>query len=161
MTERKATGITLTPEKIKAAAADGNKVFEAFCAREELLELGGRMMIYEYKRPEGELYKVPHKQWCKTFGNRRGSYFATSEVYLQEDSAVVHHVVNWKGKLLVILGYPIFFLLGILEQGVKETHRDIKRTLNCKKYGAFSTDVVYKEQPSWVKIKKLIGEGLE
>lgn len=115
-------------------------------------------MTYEYKRPEGKLYRVPHKQWCKTFGNRKGSYFATSEVYLQEGSAVVHHVVNWKGKLLIILGYPIFFLFGILEQGAKETHRDIKRTLNCKKYGAFSTDAAYKEQPSWAKLKKLIGE---
>lgn len=116
-------------------------------------------MTYKYKRPEGKLYKVPMYKWSKVFSKRGTSIFITSEVYVSEDIAVIHYVVNLKGKAVLWLLSPLIIIYGTLCEGLKVSLKEFHRAVNAKRYGTFSSDICWKSNTeSWDKLMKLIGE---
>ena len=112
---------------------------------------------YQYVIPEGTKYKISVREWSKMFGTRGRWPFVVCEAYVVEDRAVVHHVLSMWGLLFFIIMLPLVYLFGTVQQGFKETHRDYKRAIFDKKYGAFSSDVINAYRGTqWAKLSKLI-----
>ena len=118
------------------------------------------MQKYKYKRPAGDLYIVSQRDWNKTFAKRGRWPFTHVEVYISPEDrfAYCQYTFNWLGKLLLIVGYPVFFLYGMWVQGSEETYQDLKRSIWQKKYGSFSSDAVYRNTDGWNKLMDLIGK---
>lgn len=116
-------------------------------------------MTYEYQRPEGELYKTPIHKWNNTFAHRGRKYLMTAEIYLQEDCATVHYVINPLGKTIMWLLAPIHYLIMSFMYGYADAHRGFKSAVFDKQTGSFGADMVYKRQEaSWNKLMHLIGK---
>ena len=115
---------------------------------------------YVYKRPKGKLYKVSIRKWNKVFNNRGTWPFVIAEVYLDGETASVQFVIGKVGYMLLILLLPILFVQGVLAVGVSETVDDIKSALFQRKYGSFSSDMLYKQRHKlhWNKLMEMIGE---
>lgn len=115
------------------------------------------MSNYVYIKPKGVLLKVSISKWNKQF-NKRGMWpFVVAEVYLQSDCAEVHYVTSKIGVVTMLILFPLLLIIGTLQCGIKETLHDLKRVLLQKKYGAFSSDMVYrKHKESWDKMMELL-----
>lgn len=101
---------------------------------------------YKYERPEGPLYKVSIRKWNKRYACRGRWPFTVVEVYLRKDSATIQIVASPIGKATLILLAPLIYIYGTLDQGVKETHKDIKEVLQDKKYGRFTSETIPENQ---------------
>ena len=115
------------------------------------------MSNYVYVKPKGVLHKVSIRKWNKQFSKRGLWPFVVAEVYLQEDCAEVQFVNSLLGKMVLIALLPLLFIYSVFLVGVKETLHDLKRLIFLKKYGAFSSDMVYrKHTESWDKLMELL-----
>lgn len=120
-------------------------------------------MDYEYKRPDGKPYKVSIKKWNKVFANRGRWPFVVANVYLQEDSGVVHYNVSLFGKVFFWTLSPLYFIIMPFLCGFPDAYREFKGLVFDKELGQFSSDGFYRirndqESQQWVKLMKLIGE---
>lgn len=115
------------------------------------------MSNYVYVKPDGVLHKVSMRKWNKQF-SKRGRYpFVVAEVYLQDGCAEVHYVASKIGIVTILVLSPLLLIIGTLQCGIKETLYDLKTALLQKKYGAFSSDTVYREHnESWDKLMELL-----
>lgn len=121
------------------------------------------MSKYVYERPKGVLIKVCVKEWNKVFANRGRWPFVTANVYLQGDEATVEFLPSKVGIVAFTLSLPILYIVGILEQGMGDTNRDIKGVYFAKKVGSFSSEKVYKvrgnkHSSEWDKLLTLLGK---
>lgn len=114
------------------------------------------MSDYKYKTPEGKLYKVSVRKWNKHFGNR--GRLLTAECYIDEATGVatIQFIPTIGAKVLVTLLLPVSVLFAGLSN-VKELWEDYVRGMSSKKYGAFSSDVIYKGKINGTGWKKLCG----
>lgn len=120
-------------------------------------------MSYEYKRPEGKLYKVSIREWNKIFANRGRWPFVVANIYLQENSAVVHYNVSLFGKVSFWTLSPLYFMIMPFLCGFPDAYKESKGLVFDKELGQFSSDDFYKirnnkESQQWIKLMKLIGE---
>lgn len=112
---------------------------------------------YVYKEPKGVKHKVSMRKWSKTFSKRGRWPFIVAEVYLGESRATVQYVTSVWGKMFIVLASPVLYSVGTVMEGLPETHNALKRAFNDKKYGAFGSDVVYKDRGNqWDKLKNLL-----
>ena len=117
------------------------------------------MTKYVYKQPKGKKYIISVRKWNKSFAKRGRWPFIRVEAYVSENEAKVQYLVSPIGKLTIILLLPIFILIGMIDSGLKETLTVIYIQLFQKRTGSFSSDMVFKrEEKSWSKLMKLIGE---
>jgi hypothetical protein len=113
---------------------------------------------YVYKEPAGEKHIISIRKWNKVFVNGGTWPFVRVEVFVRDTEADCHYVVSPIGKLIVLLGAPVFYLIGTFSAGFSEAHEDIKRILFNKSKGAFSSDRCWKGSKDWEKLMKLIGK---
>lgn len=117
------------------------------------------MTKYVYKQPKGKKYIISVRKWNKSFANSGEWPFIRVEAYVSENEAEVQYLVSPIGKLTIILFLPLFLLIGVIDSGMKEVITGVYRELFQKRTGSFSSDMVYKrEEKSWSKLMKLIGE---
>jgi hypothetical protein len=112
---------------------------------------------YEYKRPNGKLYKISVKRWNKYFGNR--GRFQVVECYVTDTKITFHFLPYLMGKILVVAFLPIT-ILWHGPANTKEIMAEIKRCISPKKYGSFSSEEVFnneRQAKSWAKAKKMLG----
>ena len=117
------------------------------------------MKGYEYKRPEGTLYKVSTTEWNKVFGKRGRGWTNTCEIYLTEEMATIYHVPSKLGLITCALLFPILYVASVLLVGVKEANDDMRSIFFFRKLGKFGSDAVFnneRQKTSWEKIQKLI-----
>lgn len=111
---------------------------------------------YEYKRPEGKLYKISVSYWNKYFGNR--GRFQVVECYVTENKMTFHFLPTLYGKICVAILSPILLLFyGIANW--KESYGEIIRIIHPKKYGSFGSDDLFnskRSEKSWNKAKKML-----
>lgn len=123
----------------------------------ELINRVSIMSNYVYVKPKGVLHKVSIRKWNKQFRKEGLWPFVVAEVYLQDDCAEVHYVNSKIGLVTVLMLSPLLLIIGTLQCGIKETLHDLKRTVFLKKYGTFSSDIVYRGQKeSWDKLMELL-----
>lgn len=120
-------------------------------------------MSYEYKRPEGKLYRVSIKEWNKVFGCRGRWPFVVSNIYLNEDKAIAHHNISLFGKIFMWTLSPLFFVTIPFLYGFPDALKDFKSVVFDKEKGSFGSDDFHKmrhglESQQWIKLMKLIGE---
>tara|TARA_R110002167_G_scaffold98139_1_gene258606 strand:- start:73 stop:435 length:363 start_codon:yes stop_codon:yes gene_type:complete len=107
---------------------------------------------YEYKTPEGTLYKVSVRKWNKHFGNR--GRFKTAECYLHEGQATIQFIPTLTGKVITTLLLPIAIVLhGVVN--IREMWQDYLKVLSPKKYGSFSSEAIWKGWADGKQWKKL------
>lgn len=112
-------------------------------------------MAYVYKKPNGRMVKVKPKEWNKDFQKRLSSFFGIHELYLLDDDTIrIEHVLNWKAKVTVILFFPVFFLLGLIQYGYKDAWDAILDVLYEKERGKFTSDYVYANSTDYPKLRK-------
>lgn len=115
-------------------------------------------MAYEYKRPIGALYVVPARKWRKFFAARGVDHISVSKVYVSSNSAVIHHLPNLLGLVFAWAVSPFLYVCSAISYGIPEANRVIARSLRPIKYGAFSSDKVYRSSASsWEKLMSLTG----
>lgn len=112
-------------------------------------------MSYTYTKPAGKLYKVSIRKWNKHFGNR--GRFIVVECYIDDDVAVIQYIYSPLGKLLTTLLFPLAVLIHGFGN-IKEIWNDQLGVISPKKYGAFSSDVIYRKRgEQWDKLHKMLG----
>jgi|SRR5690554_7148843 len=112
---------------------------------------------YVYKEPAGEKHVISIRKWNKIFANRGIWPFVRVEVFVRDTEADCHYVVSPIGKLPILLGAPLFYLIGTFCVGFSEAHDDMKDILFNKSRGAFLSDRFRKGGNNWEKLMKLIG----
>lgn len=120
-------------------------------------------MSYEYKRPEGKLYRVSIKEWNKVFANRGRWPFVVSNIYLNEDRAIARHNISLFGKVFMWTVSPLFFTTIPFLYGFPDALKGFKSVVFDKEKGSFGSDGFHKirhglESQQWIKLMKLIGE---
>lgn len=116
-------------------------------------------MKYEYEVPEGKKVIIPRGRWNKVFGKRGRAIVTRTEAYVTDDRIIFHHVISPMGKIVFTLLLPIFFVIGTLQWGVKETVNAILDVYLEKKRGKFSSDIVWNNDQSadvWNKTMKML-----
>ena len=121
-------------------------------------------MTYKYRRPEGKLHKVSIKKWNKVFANKGRWPFVIANVYLQDDSAVVHYNISLFGKFFFWTISPLYFIIMTFLCGFPEAYKGFKGLVFDKELGQFRSDDFYKirnmkESEQWVKLMMLLGKG--
>lgn len=94
-------------------------------------------MTYKYEVPEGRKVIIPRRHWNKYYASRGQILMTDTEAYITEDKVVFHHVISPLGKFVLLLMLPIVFILGVLEEGVRETTNSIIDVFLEKKRGKF------------------------
>tara|TARA_R110000803_G_scaffold5230_5_gene17342 strand:+ start:2006 stop:2386 length:381 start_codon:yes stop_codon:yes gene_type:complete len=104
-------------------------------------------MDYEYKDLELEGYtkfSISKRDQNKIFRHRKAKVLISYEYYVKGPHIVLQAMPNVAGCIVSTILLPI----GILLEGVrnyKEVYRDmVLKTWQCKKYGAFSSDDMYR-----------------
>ena len=116
-------------------------------------------MKYEYEVPEGKKVVISRGRWNKFFGKRGRSIVTLTEAYVTNDRIIFHHVISPMGKIVFTLLLPIFFVIGTLQWGVKETVNAILDVYLEKKRGKFSSDILFNNDQSevaWNKTMKML-----
>jgi len=115
-------------------------------------------MSYEYKRPEGDKYKVSIREWNKVFPKRGTWPFVSVTVYVSGlTEATIEFTTSKTTKSLLVVLAPIFYLYGILVCGLSQAHKEYLDALFDRRRGAFSSDMAYnRDTESWRKLMKLI-----
>ena len=112
---------------------------------------------YEYKRPEGKLYKVSARKWNKYYG-MDVSRITFVEVYVAKGKAVVQVMPTKWLLALFIAGLPFIYLVGTTLVGFSEAHEDIKSVLSLKKSGNFRRDEIDLTNPTEdMKLREVLG----
>ena len=114
---------------------------------------------YVYKEPDGKKYTVSIRKWNKVFSKGGVWPLVRAEVFVREDEAECQYVVSAIGKIVVLLGLPIFYLIGTFSAGFREAHEGILDILFNKSRGAFSSDLCKKGGRDWEKLMEIIGKG--
>jgi len=96
---------------------------------------------YEYKRPEGKLYKVSARKWNKYYG-MGVSRAAFVEVYVAEGKAVTQVMPAKWFLALTVMGLPFIYLVGTIREGFSEAHDTTKSVLFMKESGSFRRDEI-------------------
>ena len=107
------------------------------------------MSQYEYKNPEDEGYtkfSISNKDQNDIFKYRRSLWSVNYEFYVKGNHIKMQKIPNIYGCVASTLLLP----LGLLLEGLanyKETYKDmVLRVWQCKKYGSFSGDDIYKRE---------------
>jgi hypothetical protein len=101
---------------------------------------------YQYKCPTEKGYKkfsVPRKVHNELLPNRKLKWYVTPEYYINEEngSIEIQYFTNMIGIIANLLLFPVVGLChGFCDSGVYD---DYKKLLNEKKYGSFSSDVIF------------------
>lgn len=72
-----------------------------------------------------------------------GERFSVLEIYKDNEALYIDTLVSNWGIALLILGAPVFYLIGIFQGGHKETIQAFKDVIFQKRLGKFTRDVVY------------------
>jgi hypothetical protein len=111
------------------------------------------MSEYKYVRPLGVLYKMSVRQWNKSFAYRgRGTI---AECYVTDEKITVFFMPALWARALLLMLYPIIIII----EGVanaKNTHCELARNINARKYGAFSSDVVWNSSDGYAELCEVL-----
>jgi len=114
---------------------------------------------YEYKDlvAEGyEYFTITRKQQNEIFKYRKWHWSTRYEYYVKDKTIIMQAIPNLLGCTVSTLLLP----LGLVLEGLcnaKETYDNmVTRTWQAKKYGAFSSDTVYKREGDDGTFDKLI-----
>lgn len=116
-------------------------------------------MHYKYECPSTRGYKkvrltrVEHK---RLFHNRPLRWHNRYEYYIRDSDFLIRRFTGIFAVFLIVLMSPVIVLFYGLAN-IKETFDELKRIVMQKKYGAFSSDVIFKTSPSFPAILKAIG----
>ena len=116
-------------------------------------------MKYEYKVPEGKKVIIPRRRWNKFFGKRGRVIVTRTEAYVTNERIIFHHVISPTGKIVFTLLLPIFFVIGVLQSGVKEAATAVMDVYLEKKRGKFGSDIVWNNDwnaADWNETMKII-----
>ena len=118
-------------------------------------------MDYKYKDLEEDGYvrfTISRKEHNKILKNRQTAWHSTYEYYIKDDHIIIQNILNVYGCIVQTLLFPI----GIVLEGfmnIKEVYTNmIVRTWGAKKYGAFSSDAIYRHKEDST-YEKLVGCG--
>lgn len=116
-------------------------------------------MKYEYEVPEGKKVIIPRGRWNEVFGKRGRAIVTRTEAYVTDERIIFHHVISPMGKMVFTLLLPIFFVIGTLQWGVKETVNAILDVYLEKWRGSFSSDIIWNNvqgEAEWVKVMEMV-----
>lgn len=106
-------------------------------------------MNYEYKNPEENGYikfSISNKEQNEIFKYRKSKWSYNYEFYANDSHIIMYQIPNTLGCIACTFLFPIALILEGLSN-YKEVYKDmILRTWQCKKYGAFSGDDIYKDR---------------
>ena len=109
---------------------------------------------YIYENPTERGYvqvKLPRKLHNEVFPSRKLSFlvslFSRNDYYYKEGAGflIEHGHLKFLGKILVLLTFPVA-LVGHGVYNFEEIWDDRKRVLFSKKYGCFSSDMIWNEE---------------
>lgn len=116
-------------------------------------------MKYKYKDPTKDGYvkfKISKKDQNRIFEYRKWCWHSNYEYYIKDKTILMHKIPNALGCIVSTLLLPA----GLIAEGLfnyKEVYKDmVLKTWQCKKYGAFSSDVIYKRDNDDGTFDKLI-----
>jgi hypothetical protein len=108
---------------------------------------------YEYKRPEGKLYKISIRKWNEVFAKRGRFPFASVYAYIADDKAIIEVRPNLLAKICTVLAFPILVLIIGFSEALKES----KMVIFPQHYGSFAVDLIYKTKGTdWKILETLI-----
>lgn len=114
---------------------------------------------YEYKDLVAEGYEhftITRKQQNEIFKYRKWHWSTKYEYYVKDKTIIMQAIPNLLGCTVSTLLLP----LGIILEGLtnaKETYKSmVTRTWQAKRYGAFSSDAIYKRKGDDDTFDKLI-----
>ena len=104
-------------------------------------------MTYEYECPTErgyEKFKISRKDQNRIFKYRKCVWSINYEYYVKDKHIIMQQIPNVWGCIASTLLFPLGLLLEGLANG-KDTYKQmIIRVWKAKKYGAFSSDDIYK-----------------
>lgn len=116
-------------------------------------------MTYQYENPIENGYTqiyIHRKQWNKLYPHAKLHWSQYNEYYINENSLLVHKFYCIYVGYLNLLLFPCNLLVyGILNY--KEVKLDTLKLINQKKYGAFSSNILWKSKFT-PELEELINE---
>ncbi|HEY8805270.1 MAG TPA: hypothetical protein VIM42_09250 [Clostridium sp.] len=114
--------------------------------------------IYKDPRDRGLIkFKISKKQHNSIFKHRKITWRDKYEYYYDDKEIIMHRFVKMPLIFLAVLLFPVIVLMtGILN--IKEAFTDVKKSLNQKKYGGFSSDQLWYNTEPYKAMMKIINK---
>lgn len=95
---------------------------------------------YVYKRPDGDLYKVPVRHWNKHYGKRGG--YKKCFIYVGVKGITIEHRLCLSFKVIIALLLPLLYPILAIQSGYKDANDEVSRVFFEERLGSFSSDYV-------------------